>query len=278
MNKGDLVSVIIPTYNEASVIKTLLLSLSKQSYKNIETIVLDDGSTDDTAEIAKTYTSRVYVREHVERSAQRNFGARQAKGEFLLFLDADMELTINVILDCVHTIEKNKKIGGIVIPEQSVARTFWEKVKAYERSFYNEAGDKTTDAARFFRRQAFEKVRGYDESITGPEDWDLPESIKNKGYSIGRIKSRILHHERLFNPFTLMKKKYYYGLKSHRYFKKQNISIISPKTIYFLRPVFYRNWRKLISNPILSIAMIFMFSFELAGGGVGYLVGKYLHK
>lgn len=278
MNKAGLVSVIIPTYNEAGVIKTLLLSLSKQSYKRIETIVLDDGSTDDTVEIAKTHTSRVYSREHAERSIQRNFGARQAKGEFLLFLDADMELTINVISDCVQTIEKNKKMGGIVIPEQSVTKTFWEKVKAYERSFYNETGDETTDAARFFIRQAFKKVGGYDESITGPEDWDLPESIKNKGYSIGRIKSRILHHEKVLNPFTLMKKKYYYGLKSHHYLKKQNISIISPKTIYFLRPVFYRNWRKLISNPILTIAMIVMFSFELAGGGVGYLVGKYLHR
>lgn len=278
MNKFPLVSVIVPTYNEQGVIERLIISIKKQSFPNIEIVVVDDGSNDKTANIAKKYTPNVFTRKHAERSVQRNFGARSARGKFLVFLDSDMELTKNVITDCVKEMNSDSGIGGIIIPEESRARNFWEKVKAFERSFYNEEGDGTTDAARFFRRQTFEKVGGYDESITGPEDWDLPESIKSKGYSISRIKSRILHHEKVLNLFTLMKKKYYYGLKSYRYLKKQNISIIGPKTIYFLRPVFYRNWRKLISNPILSIAMIVIFFFELFGGGVGYLVGKYLHK
>lgn len=283
------ISVIIPAYNEAGVIGRLLISLKKQNYKNIEVIVIDDDSTDNTVDISKKYTTLVFFRKHAERSVQRNFGAKQAKGEYLLFLDADMELTPTILEECVEAIN-GKNIGAIAIPEKSIATNFWEKVKAFERSFYNEvevhnevgvhneSGDSATDAARFFTREAFDKTGGYDETITGPEDWDLPESIKKLGYKINRIKSKILHHERIPNLFSLVKKKYYYALKSHTYLRKQNISVFGPKTIYFLRPVFYKNWRKLVSNPILTIAMYIMFSFELVGGGLGYLVGKYLRK
>ena len=276
MNSNRLVSIVIPAYNEPKVIEILLLSIRNQSYTYIETIVVDDNSRDDTVTISKKYTPKVYKREHAERSIQRNFGARKAKGKYLLFLDADMELTKDVVKGCVHLAQKNSKIGGVVIPEESIARTYWEKVKAHERSFYNESGDKTTDAARFFRKSVFEKVGGYDETITGPEDWDLPETVKKSGYEIGRIKSKIYHYERVKGPFKLAQKKYYYALKSHRYFQKQNIPLISPKTIYFLRPVFYRNWRKLVAHPLLSIGMFLMFTFELAGGALGFVIGKYL--
>jgi GT2 family glycosyltransferase len=164
--------------------------------------------------------------------------------------------------------------GAVIIPEQSIAHTFWEKVKSHERSFYNKDGDTMTDAARFFSREAFEKVGGYDESITGPEDWDLPENIIKLGYKTARVKEIIYHYERVPSPLKLASKKYYYALTSYRYLKKHAISPISAKTIYFLRPVFYKNWRRLLGHPVLSAAMFVMFSFELAGGGLGFLVGK----
>ena len=274
-----LVSVIIPVYNNGDIIVNLLNSIKKQTYAKIEVIVVDDGSKDDTVSVAKKYTDKVFARQHFERSVQRNFGAKKSKGMFLLFLDSDMELTANVISDCVLEMEKYKSLGGIIVPEKSRANNFWEKVKVFERSFYNQAGgDSTTDAARFFRREAFKKVGGYDESITGPEDWDLPETIKKKGFSISRINSEIIHREKISSLYSLVKKKYYYGLKSNIYLKKQNISAFSAKTIYFLRPVFYKNWRKLMSHPILSIGMFIVFVFELLGGGLGFLVGKYLDK
>mgnify|MGYP001567469693 CR=1 FL=1 len=278
MIKNFLVSIVIPTYNNQDIIERLLISIKNQSCPNIETIVVDDGSKDLTADISRKYTSKVFVRKHSERSVQRNFGASKSKGTFLLFLDSDMELTKRVVADCVRKMKNSKNIGGIVIPEKSVAINYWEKVKAFERSFYNEKGDDSTDAARFFRREAFEKVGSYDETITGPEDWDLPESIKKHGYEIVRIKSKILHHERILNLPPLIKKKYYYALKSHVYLKKQNISAFSPKTIYFLRPVFYKNWRKFLSNPLLSIGMFIMLTLELFGGGLGFLVGKFTNK
>ncbi len=272
-SKKALVAIIITTKNEEDVLARLLESIKNQTYKNIKTVVVDNNSTDKTVEIAKKYTKSIY-RYGPERSAQRNYGAKKSRGEYILFLDADMQLTKKVISECVKKAEENPKIGGIIIPEQSIANSFWEKVKAYERSFYNLSGDESVDAARFIRRKAFEKVGGYDESITGPEDWDLPENVKKKGYEIIRVKPLIYHYERVKNLFSLVRKKYYYGLRSSKYLEKHGISPISSKTIYFMRPVFYKNWKRLLGNPTMSVAMLIMFFFETLGGGLGYLKGK----
>jgi len=268
------VSVIIPTYNSEKDIVRLLKSINSQSYKNIELIVVDDGSTDNTVKLAKKYTKKVFAREHAERSVQRNFGASQATGKYLLVLDSDMELSRDVVKQCVEIIESNSKIGTITIPEIPVAGNFWEKVKKHEREFYNLEGDSEVESARFFPVNLFKKVGGYDENITGPEDWDLPENIRKLGFSNGRIKAKIKHFERVNSLFSLLKKKYYYALKSHVYLEKNDISLISSKTIYFLRPVFYKNWRKLISEPTLSLAMLLMLMAEQLAGGLGFVKGK----
>jgi glycosyltransferase involved in cell wall biosynthesis len=272
--KSPLVSVIITTKNEESVLERLLLSVAKQNYSPIEIIVVDNNSTDRTKLIAKKYTHKVFSF-GPERSAQRNCGAKKASGSYLLFLDADMELSKNVVWECVEKIKGCKRVGAVAIPETSIAKTFWEKVKAFERSLYNEHGDSATDAARFFRKEIFEKVGGYDESITGPEDWDLPERIFEEGYQQTRTESKIFHYERVPNPLRLARKKYYYALTSYRYLRKHKISALSDKTIYLLRPVFYHNWKKILLHPVLSFSMFFMLTFEQIGGGLGYLVGKY---
>ncbi len=152
--KRPLVSVIITTQNEDRVIKRLLQSVRIQSYKRIEIIVIDNGSFDKTKKMANEFTNKIYDR-GPERSAQRNFGALKAKGEYLFFLDADMELTKEIVTECVNTIQSKAKIEALIIPEKSIANNFWEKVKAFERSFYNLEGDSITDAARFFKRNTF---------------------------------------------------------------------------------------------------------------------------
>lgn len=269
-----LVSIIIPTHNEGDVIARNLKAIRKQTYKNIEVIVVDDASTDNTVEIAKEFTKHVYARKRAERSVQRNFGASKASGKYLLFLDADMEMTPTVVDECVKKAEENSKIGAIAIPERPIASNYLEKVKAFERSFYSEQGDPDTDAARFFLKKAFDEVKGYDLSLTGPEDWDLPEMISKKGYEVTRIKSLINHYERVPSIFKLAHKKYYYALTAHRYFAKHKLSVVGPKSVYFLRPVFYRNWRKLVSNPVLAMGMVIVLTIEQLAGALGYFIGR----
>lgn len=273
MKKKSLVSVIITTRNEDKVIGNLLKSILNQTYKNIEIILVDNNSNDNTLNIARKFNKMKIYQYGPERSAQRNLGAKKTTGDFLFFLDADMELTPKVIEDCVEKINQ-EKAEGVVVSEQSKWTNFWGEVKAFERSFYSEKGDPVTDAARFFSKKIFNKVGGYDETITGPEDWDLPDRIREAGFKIERSIEVIYHHEQKISLVTLFRKKFYYGLNAHKYLSKHDIPIFSPKTIYFLRPLFYRNWTKLFKHPVLSLAMVFMLLVELVGGGLGYVVGR----
>lgn len=151
---NNLVSVIVSTKNEESVIENLLKSIRGQTYKYIEIIIVDNNSSDKTKNIAKKYTKSVFNK-GPERSVQRNFGASKAKGQYLFFLDADMILTPNVIDECVNVAQK-PLVGGVIVPEKSVGKGFWGKVKAFERSFYVE--DESIEAARFLKEIPFGNV------------------------------------------------------------------------------------------------------------------------
>src|SRR5262245_48197635 len=99
--KHKLVSVIVTTKNNTATLDDCLKSIVKQqSYRPIELIVVDNFSTDDTQEIAKKYTSNVFVK-GPERSTQRNYGVKKAKGEYVMIIDSDMNLSPKVIEQCV---------------------------------------------------------------------------------------------------------------------------------------------------------------------------------
>ena len=279
--RAPMVSVVITTRNSANTLGRLLKSIKQQSYKNMEIIIVDNNSSDKTVEISKKYTRKVY-NFSPERSAQRNFGAKKAKGEYVLILDSDMVLTTIVIEECFEKIknpsgpgqsQKSKiKIGGVVIPEKSFGRGFWAKIKSFEREINQ--GEAYFESARFFPKNIFWKFTGYDESLTGPEDWDLPQRIA-RIYKIERINYFILHNEGSLTLATLFKKKFYYGLSVHRYLKIQNLPIFGPATVYFLRPAFYKNWKKILLHPLLSFGMFLMLIVEMVGGGLGYLFGRF---
>lgn len=88
---APLVSVIVPTYNRAALLSAAVNSVLQQTYQNIEIIVIDDGSTDDTTEVMAQYGERVrYTRRpNAGVNAARNLGLKQARGEFVALLDSD---------------------------------------------------------------------------------------------------------------------------------------------------------------------------------------------
>jgi glycosyltransferase involved in cell wall biosynthesis len=270
MAKSPLVSIIITTKNEGKNIDALLKSINDQTYKNIEIIVVDNNSSDKTKEIAQKYTKNVF-NVGPERSAQRNFGVEKSKGDYLLILDADMVLGKKVIEECIEEISKDSELKALVIPEKSFGEGIWSKTKAFERSFY--LGDKDIEAARFFSKKVFNELGGFDLDLTGPEDWDLSQRVSNK-YKLGRIQEFILHNEGRHTLFGLMKKKFYYAKKANQYLKKQKKGILSPTTIYFLRPSFYNNWQEMVLHPVLTTFLFIMLTAELISGGLGFLMGK----
>ena len=269
MKINPLVSVIIPTRNSEEWLDKCLKSIKVQSYKNLEIIVVDNASTDKTSQIARKYTKLVFNK-GPERSTQRNFGAIKSNGDYLFFIDSDMELTKNVVKDCVQRIQ-NTKLGGLIIPEISVGEGFWSQCKALERSFY--LGVDWIEAARFFPRKVFDKLKGYDETLISGEDWDLSQRV-GYNFKIGRIKSTIKHNEGKLSLVRILSKKFYYGKKINKYVSKNKNEFASQSSIFKRFKLFFSNPKKLFSDPILGFGMLFMKTSEFGAGALGYLLRK----
>ena len=266
MKKSPLVTIVIPTYNEAKNIKRLLLSIQNQIYKNSETIVVDDASTDKTVFIAKKYANKVFSRMHAERSVQRNYGASKAKGEYLFFLDADMELTPHVLEDCISLVQKNNA-KVIVIPEKTVGEGFLSSVRRFEREMY--MGDPTVEVARFFELKAFNEFSGYDAKLTGPEDYDLPYRMLTK-HKLFRANHYILHHEKQISLWRLLKRKYYYAKKG-AYYATKHPELIKTQGNLLFRKAYITHWRNFIKHPLLGVSFIFIRMLETLAAILGYI-------
>jgi len=272
MEARPLISVVITTKNEKGVVRDLLESIKNQTYKNWEIIIVDNSSADKTCEIAREYTKKVYTK-GPERSAQRNYGVKKAQGKYVMILDADQQLASTTLQECLEEFKKDPQIGALVLPEKSFGKGFWTKFKAFEREFY--VGEEEIEAARVFKKDLFEKFGGYDLSITGPEDWDLPLRMRKAGVKIGRTKSFTLHNERVFNPWKSAKKKFYYASGAAGYLNRHPEKMLSQGNL-LLRPVFFRKWKKLLSHPLLSAGMIFVRGLEAGGAAAGIIYGVFL--
>jgi glycosyltransferase involved in cell wall biosynthesis len=225
--------------------------------------VVDNYSTDKTVFLAKSFGARVFTK-GPERSTQRNFGASKAKGKFLLFLDADMELTPRVLSDCIKSI---RGVSVLVIPEQTVGDNFIARIRRFEREMY--IGDLNIEVARFFEKKLFHRLKGFDVSLTGPEDYDLHYRA-SKIVEIKRISSYVLHHEETARLSSLLSKKYYYANKGARYALKHPELVRIQGTILF-RGIYLKHWKHFIDNPVLGLGFLFIRCLEMIWAVSGYI-------
>jgi len=259
------VSAIITTKNEEKNIGRLLKSIKNQSYRNIETIVVDNKSEDSTKKIALKYTKKVFDK-GPERSAQRNYGVSKAIGKYVFILDADMELTKDVVKSCVETIVKSSD-KALIVPERTVGKGLMANIRKFEREMY--MGDPTVEVARFFDKDIFKKFGGYDAELTGAEDYDLPWRISKK-HSIGWSKKYIKHHEGGLTLVNQLKKKYYYASKSAKYAEKHP-ELVKTQGILIFRKAYLKNWKKFVLNPYLGFLLILLRVLETTSAAIGYL-------
>ncbi len=115
----NLVSIIIPCYNKAVFLVETLQSVLNQTYTHWECILVDDGSTDDTAVIAKNYCKkdtrfRYFLKKNEGVSTARNFGIEKSKGDFIIFLDADDILADFSLLKRLEYFNQNPEQDGLV--------------------------------------------------------------------------------------------------------------------------------------------------------------------
>jgi glycosyltransferase involved in cell wall biosynthesis len=276
-----LVSIVITTKNEEANIENCLISIREQTYPNIEIIVVDNNSTDKTFETALKFTDKVYHNGPLERSSARNNGMiKIACGKYVMFVDADMILGPKAAEACVSMSENGNWVA-LHIPEFVLGVKYFARVRRFERSFYNGT---VVDGARFFQKSIFVKVGGFDETMTGPEDWDIDKKLKQIG-KIGLLPSSseylgesswknkkfiikrgvdpsgkwnsVFHNESELDIKKYLAKKKYYSKSLDTYITKwgANDPDIQKQTgvWYRLFGVFLERgkWRRLLKKPLL---------------------------
>jgi len=202
MDDNGSVSVIIPTYNSGASLERCLESIKIQSYPRIETIVVDNHSTDQTREIAERY-SVAFFHFKGNRSSARNEGFRRSHGRFVLYLDSDQELGEGLVEECMGLFEESG-FDSLVIREMTVGENYWAQCLNFERRLASDSLDK--EIPRFHRAEFLRNVGGFDETLEFGEDWDLYVRLKNEGSKVGRASTYILHHEN--SDFSSIIRKY----------------------------------------------------------------------
>ena len=130
-------SIIIPVYNVEEYIGRCLDSVFKQNNKDFEVIVVDDGCTDQSIEIAKEFAVKIVSTEHVSVSEARNLGAKQARGNYLLFLDSDDYWDNNLLEEITKSLSNNPDLVRFQV--RTVTDT-GEITDYKEMSFENKTG------------------------------------------------------------------------------------------------------------------------------------------
>ncbi len=178
---NELVSVIIPCYNQGRFLGQAIESVMLQSFPNFEVIVVDDGSTDNTREVAALYSEvRVVPQEHVGISAARNRGVSESKGSWLVFLDSDDRLLPDALtlglqhfrdhVECAFVFGRHQEINADGTGPRTTPFVSAEKDPYRQLLLYNCV---YTPSTAMFRRDAFDAVGGFDQRFAGAEDYDL---------------------------------------------------------------------------------------------------------
>jgi len=260
--KAPLVSIIIPTYNSERTLRQCLQSIKEQTYKRIETIVVDSYSRDETVKIAKDFKAKVF---HVtkERSVAKNLGTKNAQGKYLLFLDSDMELSPNVVEECVKLCEK-ENFDAAVIPETTAAIGFLAECRKLEVELYSYDPNYFL-MPRFFRKTAFLKEGGFDEKLICGEDFDLARRYERHGYLIGIITQPVRHLEGKLSLKKIVLKAHYYGKSLPSFFSKEPALVLRGHC-----PTrFIWNFKRLIKKPVHLVGLVVIKLVEY----ISYFIG-----
>lgn len=229
--KQPLVSIVVPTHNRADMVQRAIGSLLNQTYKNLEIIVCDDGSSDNTQEVLKGYYDKriKILKNETPKGAcnVRNKGIFASSGEFITFLDDDdeflptrIEEMINVwddkwayIATGLQYIKKNNK-SFIHIPNKTIT---------LESMLY----EITTGNSILTKKERLIKLEGFDESLLSSQDYDMWIRLNihyGDGYTV-QEPLFIMHTEHEMPRITVSSKK----VKGHFDFYIKHKSIMNEK-------------------------------------------------
>lgn len=198
MSKNDpKVSIIIPVYNGADYMKYAIDSALSQTYKNIEVIVVNDGSKDDgkTKEIAKEYGSKIkyYEKENGGVSTALNLAIKKMTGDYFSWLSHDDEYFPTKVEEEVKALKNTTKTIAIsdfcTIDEHGVfmSNITFEHEKVESSSYFPLFEGKLNGITLLIPKDAFNNCGNFDESLRCTQDYDLWYKMLNKGYKLKHI-------------------------------------------------------------------------------------------
>ncbi len=187
-----LISVVVPCYKQAEFMDEAFESLMQQSYPHWECLMVNDGSPDNTEEIAKRWEKKdsrfkYLLKANGGLASARNYGIARCAGEFVVALDSDDKLVESYLEKSLAILQKNPKAGAVTTHLQCFGASdfVWKPEGGNIVSFLsaNQAA-----AGSMFRKKIWDEIGGYDESErTGFEDWDFWIMMCAKGWVIDCI-------------------------------------------------------------------------------------------
>jgi len=191
-------SLIIPAKNEQRYLPACLDSLTRLDYPQeaYEVVVIDNGSTDNTVEIAQQYGAQVFVRPELTIAGLRNFGASNAQGQFLVFLDADCTVASDWLITASLWLDQAGVCcfgGPPEVPEEGTwVQHAWSIVRCKRHMV--EDVEWLESMNMFVRKEIFDRVHGFDETLTTCEDYDLSLRLRQHGRIVADKRIRAVHH------------------------------------------------------------------------------------
>lgn len=245
-DESPFISVIIPAYNEERMISKCLASLRRVSYpkQKFEIIVVDNGSTDKTREIADSFDAIVLTDETATVSGLRNLGAQKARGELLAFVDADCVVSSEWLSRGAYHFSMSDLVawGSPPAPpdDGTWVQSAWYLVRQKKPGI--EVVEWLESMNLFVRKSHFAKVWGFNEKLVTAEDVDLCYRLSQFGKIISDPRIEVIHLGEAATIREFVRKEIWRGignlkgLRSHEFKLSELPSLILPIYFGFLVP------------------------------------------
>jgi glycosyltransferase involved in cell wall biosynthesis len=268
-------SIIIPLYNRPQEIKELLETLTLQTYKQFEVLVIEDGSTEDAAEVVKSFSDKLdlkyFVKPNEGQGFTRNFGFERARGDYFIIFDSDCLIPENYLEIVNNSLAKNylDAYGG---PDAShPSFTPIQKAISYAMtSPFTTGGIRGNKKGigqfhpRSFNmgisRQVWEKAGGFIITRSG-EDIEYSIRIHSMGFKIGLIPEAKVYHKRRTNFLRFYKQLHFFGRARINVYKFFPAEL---KLVHFFPAVFTLSLIFTVISNILSWQIAVLCNFILA--------------
>jgi len=260
---APLVSVVVPTRDSGRTIEACLRSVRAQTHPAVQLIVVDNGSSDATWPVAARLAD-VVLQAGPERSAQRNAGIARAAGDWVLWIDSDMELAPDVVERSLAA-ARDAGATGVFVPEASTGSGFWARCRALERRCY--AGEPRIEAPRLVAAAYLRRTGGFAAWLAGTEDAELRNRMLADGAGLASADALIVHDEGRLSLPGVVRKRFYYGRGLPAY-RRAHPGAVSAQAGATARAM-WRHRRLLAADPLHALGLAVLRTCEAAAWAAG---------